>query len=124
MTAHVYILTNQTRGTLYTGVTTNLPQRVWQHREGLLGGFTAKYRCHHLVWHTAFADVRDAIAREKAVKRWRRAWKIALIEAANPDWTDLWDTRGPIAPTQPLRAETKCRTVRPRPVPEPESPRT
>ena len=98
MTAHVYILTNQTRGTLYTGVTTNLPQRVWQHREELLGGFTAKYRCHRLVWHTAFADVRDAIAREKAVKRWRRAWKIAMIEEANPDWTDLWDTLGPLPP--------------------------
>ena len=124
MTAHVYIVTNQTRGTLYTGVTTNLPQRAWQHREGAFGGFTAAHGCRRLVWHDAYADVRDAIAAEKRIKRWRRAWKLALIERDNPGWADLWPTLGPIASTQPLRPETRCRPVRPSTVFEASSPRT
>ena len=111
MPAHAYILTNQTRGTLYTGVTTNLPQRIWQHREGVLPGFTSWYGCRRLVWHAGFADVRDAIAEEHRIKRWRRSWKVALIERENPDWADLWPTLGPIAPTEPLRPRTTCRTV-------------
>ena len=113
MTADVYIVTNQRRGTLYTGVTTNRPQRVWQHREGAFGGGAAKHRCHRLVWHEAYADVRDAIAAEKRIKGWRRAWKLALIEDANPGWADLWPTLGLIAPTAPPPEATKCRTIRP-----------
>lgn len=101
MTAHVYIVTNQTRGTLYTGVTTNLPQRIWQHREHRLAGFTERHGCARLVWHTAYADVRDAIAAEKQIKRWRRLWKIEMIERENPGWDDLWETLGPLPPVPP-----------------------
>ena len=87
----VYILASQRQGTLYTGVTSNLIQRVWQHREGLVAGFTKRYAVKMLVWYELHETMVSAIAREKAIKKWRRDWKIELIETENPQWRDLWD---------------------------------
>ncbi|MGH7025657.1 MAG: GIY-YIG nuclease family protein [Caulobacteraceae bacterium] len=94
----VYILASKRNGTLYTGVTTNLLRRVWEHREGVLPGFTKTYGVKMLVWCEVHGDVLEAIAREKAIKRWRREWKLALIEAENPRWLDLYETMngGPV----------------------------
>jgi putative endonuclease len=86
----VYIMTNCRRGVLYTGVTSNLPGRVWKHREGALPGFTQTWGLKRLVWYEDHGSAEGAITREKRIKRWRRAWKFALIEAKNPEWTDLW----------------------------------
>jgi putative endonuclease len=88
----VYILASRPRGVLYTGVTSELVSRVWQHRTGAGEGFTKRYRVHRLVYFELHARMADAIRREKQIKEWRRAWKIALIEAVNPAWNDLWDT--------------------------------
>ena len=85
----VYILASKYNGTLYIGVTSNLPQRVYQHREGLVEGFTKKYDVKTLVYFELFEDMPNAIAREKMLKGITRAKKIALIEAANPKWEDL-----------------------------------
>lgn len=87
----VYIMASRERGTLYVGVTGNLKFRVWQHREGLVDGFTKKYGVRRLVWFECHADFSAAIAREKQLKKWTRAWKLELIEAANPTWRDLWE---------------------------------
>ncbi len=89
---YVYILASGRNGTLYIGVTGDLPRRVWQHREGAPKGFTAKYGVTKLVWYQEFAEISDAILYEKRVKRWRRAWKLKLIEAENPQWLDLYET--------------------------------
>ncbi len=86
----VYILSSRRNGTLYTGVTSNLIQRVWQHRSDLVEGFTKKYAVHTLVWFEAQESMEAAIVREKAIKEWRRDWKIALIEKNNPMWCDLY----------------------------------
>lgn len=86
----VYLLVSQRNGTLYIGVTSNLIQRIWQHREGLAEGFTKKYRVKTLVWYEQHATMESAIAREKALKKWNRAWKLKLIEETNPQWRDLW----------------------------------
>lgn len=86
----VYILTNRPRGVLYTGFSGRMPYRVGQHREGLIPGFTRIYRTKMLVWFETHHDVHEAIRREKRIKRWKREWKIDLIEAANPGWRDLW----------------------------------
>ena len=86
----VYILASQTRGTLYIGVTSRLAERIAEHREGQVPGFTKQYRVTRLVHCEEFNNVNEAIAREKAMKKWRRAWKIALIERGNPEWRDLW----------------------------------
>lgn len=88
----VYLMTNRHNGTLYLGVTSNLLQRAWQHRTGAVEGFTARYGLHRLVWYEQCATMEVAIAREKELKKWRRSWKIALIEAQNPDWVDLYPT--------------------------------
>ena len=85
----VYIMASQPRGTLYTGVTSDLMKRVSQHRLGLLPGFTKRYGCKRLMWFEKFGDIELAIAREKAIKEWRRDWKVRLVETANPDWHDL-----------------------------------
>ena len=87
----VYILTNRPNGTLYVGVTSNLARRVWEHREGVADGFTKKYGLKRLVWAERHDDVRAAIQREHNLKHWPRAWKIQLIVAGNPAWTDLYD---------------------------------
>ena len=86
----VYILARDRNGTLYIGVTSVLLQRIQQHREGLVPGFTRKYRVHRLVWFEQHADMLSAIRREKQLKEWRRRWKLDLIEGANPEWRDLW----------------------------------
>ena len=86
----IYIMANKRNGTLYTGVTSNLVQRAYQHREGLIDGFTTRYGCKTLVWFEAAHDMEGAIAREKQIKGGSRAKKLKLIEASNPDWRDLY----------------------------------
>jgi putative endonuclease len=85
----LYFMTNRRNGILYAGVTSNLPQRIFQHRTGILDGFTKRYGLKQLVYYERFDDIRLAIQREKTVKHWPRAWKVRLINAQNPDWTDL-----------------------------------
>ena len=87
----VYIMASRRNGTLYTGVTGNLLQRVHQHREGLTGGFTARYGCTLLVWYECHDEMPAAIAREKQIKGGSRRKKLALIEAMNPVWRDLYE---------------------------------
>ena len=87
----VYILASKPRGTLYIGVTNGLIFRLEQHRAGKGGSFTRKYKVHQLVWFQEFADVRQAIQREKTMKEWPRTWKVNLIERENPTWDDLFD---------------------------------
>ena len=84
----VYIMTSNS-GTLYTGMTNNLQRRVYQHKNKLIEGFTSKYNVNRLVYFEMFGDVRDAIAREKQIKKWRRSKKLELIESMNPKWQDL-----------------------------------
>lgn len=88
----VYLLANRRNGTLYVGVTSNLVQRVWQHRTGAVEGFSNKYQTHLLVWYELHETMESAIQREKRIKDWKRAWKLELIEAMNPDWMDLYDS--------------------------------
>lgn len=85
----VYILASKRNGTLYVGVTSNLPQRIAQHKAGVVDSFTKKYCVHTLVWYECLPTMLEAIAAEKKLKKWRRAWKIALIEKENPYWNDL-----------------------------------
>ena len=89
MRGYTYLLASKKGGTLYCGVTSDLPRRVWEHREGLTGGFTARYGAKRLVWYEEFPWMIDAIRREKAIKSWPRAWKVELIEKTNPEWRDL-----------------------------------
>jgi putative endonuclease len=89
----VYILTSNS-GTLYTGMTNNLQRRVYQHKHKLLEGFTSQYNVNRLVYFETYNDVRDAIAREKQIKSWRRSKKLALIESMNPKWQDLSEDWG------------------------------
>ena len=95
----VYILASARNGTLYVGHTDNLPERMFQHREGLTPGFASKYRCRMLVWMEPFPTRDEAKTRERRIKAWKRLWKLDLIEKTNPDWRDLyddlnmWDTR-------------------------------
>jgi putative endonuclease len=88
----VYIVASTRRGTLYTGVTANLPRRAFEHREGLMKGFSAKYGCKMLVWYEVHETMIEAITREKQIKAGSRAKKIALIEELNPEWNDLYET--------------------------------
>ena len=88
---YVYIMANRKRATLYIGVTSYLVRRVYQHREHHVPGFTRRYGCTQLVYFETFDEIADAIVREKALKKWNRAWKIDLIELRNPEWCDLWD---------------------------------
>ena len=87
----VYILASKPKCVLYIGVTSNLVQRVWQHKNDLVEGFTKRYRIHKLVWYEVYETMESAISREKALKKWNRAWKVELIEKGNPLWLDLYD---------------------------------
>ena len=91
-TYYVYILASSRNGTLYVGVTNNLIRRVDEHRRGKISGFTKRYKVHNLVYFEQTTDVNSAIAREKLVKRWKRSWKLGLIEKENPEWKDLYKT--------------------------------
>jgi putative endonuclease len=94
MTKHfcVYIMASKRNGTLYTGVTSDLMKRIWEHKNNVVEGFTKKYDVHLLVWYEVHETMGSAIAREKAIKKWRRDLKLELIENANPGWHDLYDT--------------------------------
>ena len=85
----VYLMANKPNGTLYLGVTSNLPKRAYEHRNGLLEGFSKKHGCKLLVWYTAFDDIQDARNRERQMKKWKRPWKLELIEEMNPQWRDM-----------------------------------
>ena len=88
---YVYILASRRNGTLYIGVTNNLKKRTWEHKEDLVEGFTKKYQVHLLVYFEIYDDIKDAIRREKQLKKWKRGWKIKLIEKHNPTWRDLYN---------------------------------
>jgi putative endonuclease len=87
---YVYILASARYGTLYVGVTSDIVKRVWEHREGLVEGFTRHYNVKRLVWFETHDDVTAAITRERQIKKWNRAWKIDLIQDSNPHWRDLY----------------------------------
>ncbi|ONF95223.1 GIY-YIG nuclease family protein [Sphingomonas jeddahensis] len=87
----VYIMASQRNGTIYIGVTSNLAKRVWEHRNGIVPGFTTKYRCHHLVWYEVHDSIEAAQQRELQMKEWKRNWKLREIEGFNPDWNDLYE---------------------------------
>ena len=86
----VYILASQRKGTLYIGVTSNLTKRVWEHQNDFVPGFTREYGVHTLVWYEQHATMESAITREKALKKWKRQWKVALVQRENPQWRDLY----------------------------------
>ena len=86
----VYILASERNGTLYVGVTSDLIKRIWEHKNDLGDGFTKNYGVHRLVWYELYETMERAIMREKKLKKWRRAWKLELIEKMNPEWTDLY----------------------------------
>ncbi|VAX23359.1 Excinuclease ABC, C subunit-like [hydrothermal vent metagenome] len=88
---YVYILASKKNGTLYIGVTNNLVRRVYEHREGMIDGFIKKYKVKNLVYYEIHSDIKEAIKREKAMKKWYRDWKIKLIEKSNPNWEDLYE---------------------------------
>ena len=91
MPYYVYILTNKRYGTLYTGMTNDLPRRITEHREDIISGFSKKYGLKTLVYYEQHEDVTDAQKREKNIKDWKRDWKIELIEKGNPNWHDLYE---------------------------------
>lgn len=86
----VYIMASGRNGTIYIGSTSNLPKRGYEHREGLIEGFTKKYGCKTLVWYEGYDDIQEARATELRMKNWNRQWKLKRIERMNPDWRDLW----------------------------------
>ena len=90
-TYYVYILASKRNGTLYIGVTNNLIRRVYEHKNDLINGFAKKYKVHMLVYYEHTNDINSAIQREKRLKKWKREWKIELIETMNPDWHDLYE---------------------------------
>lgn len=93
--SYVYILESQLNGTLYTGVTSNLHKRIYEHKNKFVDGFTKKYSVDKLVYYEVHSDIREAILREKRIKKWRRPWKMKLIYSQNPNWGDLSDSIGP-----------------------------
>ena len=90
-TYHIYILASGKNGTLYVGITNNLIKRVWEHKNKLVEGFTKKYNVNKLVYYEECDDINEAIKREKQFKKWKRDWKLKLIEKDNPNWKDLYD---------------------------------
>lgn len=89
---YVYILASKRNGTLYIGITDNLVRRVYEHKNDLLEGFTKKYKVHDLVYYEQYQDVNEAILKEKQIKKWKRYWKIKLINKFNPEWKDLYSS--------------------------------
>ena len=90
MSGFVYIMASARNGTLYVGSTSDLLKRAWEHREGVVAGFTREYGCKLLVWYEAHEDIQQARLRELQMKKWKRLWKLSTIEAKNPDWCDLY----------------------------------
>ena len=88
---YIYILASGVNGTLYIGVTNNLVRRIYDHKNDAVPGFTKKYGVHSLVYYEVANDIESAISREKQLKKWRRDWKLALIDGMNPEWKDLWE---------------------------------
>ena len=88
---YVYILASKKNGTLYIGVTSDLVKRIYEHKQKLIDGFTKEYNVHALVYFESYKDIKEAILREKQMKKWNRKWKIRLIEEKNPEWKDLYD---------------------------------
>jgi len=86
----VYLLANKKHGVIYIGVSSDLIKRVWQHKNNVVKSFTQKYHVHDLVWYEIHQNMVSAISREKSLKKWRRDWKVKLIEKTNPDWLDLY----------------------------------
>ena len=89
MGGFAYLMASKKNGTLYAGVTNDPARRMYEHKEGVSKGFTSRYGVHLLVWYEEFPDIRDAIQREKRIKKWPRRWKLDLINKMNPDWEDL-----------------------------------
>jgi putative endonuclease len=109
---YVYIMASARNGTLYIGVTSDLVKRVWEHRNGVVSGFTRKYKCRLLVWYAIYDDLEEARRRELQMKKWKRLWKLSEIEQLNPQWRDLysdliegsvWSPSGPL-PSQGHKA--------------------
>jgi putative endonuclease len=88
---YVYILSSKRNGTLYTGVTSDIAKRVYEHKNGFVEGFTKKYSIHNLVWYEMHEPAESAINRENQIKKWKRVWKLKLIEKENPNWIDLYE---------------------------------
>jgi len=88
---YIYILCNKRNGTLYTGITSDLIKRIYEHRNKLVNGFTKKYHVHRLVWYEIHEVIESALSREKQIKKWKRKWKLELIEKHNPEWNDLYE---------------------------------
>lgn len=91
-TFYIYVLASKRRGTLYIGVTSNLKKRIYEHKNGLVEGFTKQYRVQRLVYYEVAKDAVTALSRERQMKKWHRLWKLRLIEEHNPEWTDLYDS--------------------------------
>jgi putative endonuclease len=89
---YTYIVASERNGTIYVGSTDDIGRRVWEHREGVYRGFTARYGCKILVWYEAHGSREEAFQRERSIKEWRRSWKLLLIEENNPNWVDLYET--------------------------------
>jgi putative endonuclease len=92
MGAYVYIMANKRYGTIYVGVTSDLVRRTWEHREGIIPGFTSRYSLHELVYYEMHGSIVEAIQREHNLKHWPRRWKTALVDGMNPNWDDLYPT--------------------------------
>ncbi|WP_370338534.1 GIY-YIG nuclease family protein [Parvularcula marina] len=92
MAFYVYMVTNRPGGVIYTGHTEDIENRTWEHREQIRKGFASKYNCSRLVWYEIHEAREDAFTRERQIKKWNRAWKMRLIEEANPDWDDLFNS--------------------------------
>ena len=91
MNYFIYILASKKNGTLYIGITNDLKTRIYQHKNDFVEGFTKKYKIHKLIYYEVFVKVKEAIIREKRLKKWKRKWKIELIEKKNPEWKDLYN---------------------------------
>jgi putative endonuclease len=89
---YVYIMSSKQNGTLYVGVTSDLVKRVFEHKQNLVEGFTKKYHVHDLVYYEVHKEIKNALTREKQIKKWNRDWKLRIIEEMNPEWKDLYDS--------------------------------